>query len=168
MWNSASITLRPASHSHDNRVNDTFRAPSVQQSKACAKWTLIINILSEIYLSPIHIYFSLLLISADKPSVITVANSPWQKVLHQIDTRPSASDQCFPNANIWTTNWLISSEQRFIDKLPTPTSTNCALTNWNQVTHICFSELSHHWIRQWLVSCSASSHYLNQPRHVFN
>ena len=30
MWNSASITYRPASHSHDK---DTFRATSVQQSK---------------------------------------------------------------------------------------------------------------------------------------
>ena len=30
------------------------------------------------------------------------------------------------------------------------------------VPHICVSKLSKHWSRQWLVACSAQSHYLNQ------
>ena len=28
--------------------------------------------------------------------------------------------------------------------------------------HICVNELGHHWFSQWLVACSAPSHYLNQ------
>ena len=30
------------------------------------------------------------------------------------------------------------------------------------VPQICINELSHYWFRQWLVACSAPSHYLNQ------
>ena len=36
------------------------------------------------------------------------------------------------------------------------------LTHWGQVTHICVSKQAHHWLRQWLVSFSWPSHYLNQ------
>ena len=35
-------------------------------------------------------------------------------------------------------------------------------THWNRMTHICVREPSHHCSEQWLVSCLASSHYLNQ------
>ena len=44
-------------------VKDTFRVTSVQQSKACAKWTLIINIRWEISLSPFDIYFEVTMMS---------------------------------------------------------------------------------------------------------
>ena len=40
------------------------------------------------------------------------------------------------------------------------------LTHWGRVTHICVVELGHHWFRQWLVACSAPSHYLNQCWNV--
>ena len=36
------------------------------------------------------------------------------------------------------------------------------------MTHICNSELSHHWFRKWLVACSAISHYLNKLWFVIN
>ena len=36
------------------------------------------------------------------------------------------------------------------------------LTHWGRVTHICVVELGHHLLRQWLVVCSAPSHYPNQ------
>ena len=42
------------------------------------------------------------------------------------------------------------------------------LTLWGRMMHICFSELGHHWIRQWLVAFSAPSHYLNQWWYNFN
>ena len=91
-------------------VKYTFGAASVQPSKICAEWALIINILWAIFLSLFHTYFGLLLISAGKSSMITlVANSSGQIVLHQTEANPSASDQWFPNTNIWKTNWLISS-----------------------------------------------------------
>ena len=44
----------------------------------------------------------------------------------------------------------------------------CHLTHWGQVTHIFTSKLCDHWFRQWLVACSAPSHYLNQCRHIVN
>ena len=34
-------------------------------------------------------------------------------------------------------------------------------THWGHVTHICVIDLGRHWIRLWLVACSASSHYLH-------
>ena len=43
-----------------------------------------------------------------------------------------------------------------------------ALTHWGRVTHICVVELGHHWFRQWLVACSAPSHYLNQCWNIVN
>ena len=64
------------------------------------------------------------------------AISPWD----QNSTHPA--DQCFKStflhANIWS------------------------LTHWGLVAHIRISKLDHHWYRQWLVACSAPSHYLNQ------
>ena len=36
------------------------------------------------------------------------------------------------------------------------------------VPHICVGELGQHWFRQWLVACSAPSHYLNQYWLVVN
>ena len=36
------------------------------------------------------------------------------------------------------------------------------------MTHICVVELDHHWFRQWLVTCSAPSHYLNQCWNIVN
>ena len=42
------------------------------------------------------------------------------------------------------------------------------LTHWGQVTHICISKLHHHWLKQWLVTWSAPSHYLNQCWNIFN
>ena len=41
-------------------------------------------------------------------------------------------------------------------------------SHWGRVTHICVVELGHHWFRQWLVACSAPSHYLNQCRNIVN
>ena len=35
------------------------------------------------------------------------------------------------------------------------------LTHWGRVTHICVRKLCHHCLTQWLVACSAPSHYLN-------
>ena len=42
------------------------------------------------------------------------------------------------------------------------------LTHLPQVPHICDSELGQHWFRQWLVACSAPSHYLNQCWLIVN
>ena len=42
------------------------------------------------------------------------------------------------------------------------------LTHWGWVMHICFSRLDHHWFRQWLVTWSAPSHYLNQCWNIVN
>ena len=42
------------------------------------------------------------------------------------------------------------------------------LTHWGRVTHICVVELDHHWLRQWLVACSAPSHYLNTCWNIVN
>ena len=42
------------------------------------------------------------------------------------------------------------------------------LSHWGRVTHICVVELGHHWFRQWLVACSALSHYLNQCWNIVN
>ena len=43
------------------------------------------------------------------------------------------------------------------------------LTHWNRVTHICVSKhIGHHWFSQWLVACSAPSHYLNKCWGIFN
>ena len=36
------------------------------------------------------------------------------------------------------------------------------LTHLSLVLHKCVGELGHHWSMQWLVACSASSHYMNQ------
>ena len=41
-------------------------------------------------------------------------------------------------------------------------------THWGRVMHICVVELGHHWFRQWLVTCSAPSHYLNQCWNIVN
>ena len=38
----------------------------------------------------------------------------------------------------------------------------CSLTHLSLVSHICISELGHHWVRQCFVTCYAPSHYLNQ------
>ena len=40
--------------------------------------------------------------------------------------------------------------------------TSWEITYRGLMTHICVSKLGHRWFRQWLVTCSASSHYLNQ------
>ena len=42
------------------------------------------------------------------------------------------------------------------------------LTHWGQVTHICIGNLRHHWFRKWLVTCLATSHYLNQCWVIIN
>ena len=42
------------------------------------------------------------------------------------------------------------------------------LTPWGRVVHVFISELGHHWIRQWLVTWSAPSHYLNECWHNVN
>ena len=34
--------------------------------------------------------------------------------------------------------------------------------------HICICKTDHHWLRYWLVACSAPSHYLNQWWHIVN
>ena len=36
------------------------------------------------------------------------------------------------------------------------------LTRRVRVTHLCSSELCHHWFKQWFVACSVQCHYLNQ------
>ena len=43
-----------------------------------------------------------------------------------------------------------------------------ALTHWGRVTHICTSQLTHLWFRQWLVTWSAPSRYLNQWWNIVN
>ena len=43
-----------------------------------------------------------------------------------------------------------------------------ALTHLSLVPHICVGEVGHHWFRQWLVACSAPSHYLNQCWLIVN
>ena len=52
-------------------------------------------------------------------------------------------------------NGLITNAQIFV-----------LLWNSGRVTHICVSNISHHWFRLWLVACTATSHYLNQCWHV--
>ena len=42
------------------------------------------------------------------------------------------------------------------------------LTHLAPVPHICVSELGQHWFRQWLVTWSAPSHYLNQCWNIVN
>ena len=42
------------------------------------------------------------------------------------------------------------------------------LTHLALVTHICVSELGHHWFRQQLVACSVPNHYLNQCWFIVN
>ena len=42
------------------------------------------------------------------------------------------------------------------------------VTHLPQVPHICVSELGQRWFRQWLIACSAPSHYLNQCWPVVN
>ena len=42
------------------------------------------------------------------------------------------------------------------------------LTHLPLVPHICVSELVQYWFRQWLVACSAPSHYLNQFWRIVN
>ena len=44
----------------------------------------------------------------------------------------------------------------------------CDLTYWGRATHICVSTTYQHWLRKWLVACSAPSHYLNHCCHVVN
>ena len=39
--------------------------------------------------------------------------------------------------------------------------------HWS-LTHLCASELGHHWLRQWHVACLAPGHYLNQCRLIVN
>ena len=39
------------------------------------------------------------------------------------------------------------------------------LTHWGRVTHIC---VGNHWVRLWLVTWSAPSHYLNQCWDIVN
>ena len=41
-----------------------------------------------------------------------------------------------------------------------------SLTHWGQVTHICITNLDHHWFRQWLVVWMVPSHYLNQCLNI--
>ena len=42
------------------------------------------------------------------------------------------------------------------------------LSHLPPVPHICVSESDQHWFRQWLVACSAPSHYLNQCCYIVN
>ena len=42
------------------------------------------------------------------------------------------------------------------------------LTHLSLVPHICITELGRHWFREWLVACSAPSHYLNQHWVIVN
>ena len=56
--------------------------------------------------------------------------------------------------------WLDLTSYRQVSLLP--------LTNLPWVLHICISELGQHWFRQWLVACSAPSHYLNQCSLIVN
>ena len=43
-----------------------------------------------------------------------------------------------------------------------------SLTHLPLVSHICVNELSHRWLRKWLVACSAPSHSLNQCGRIVN
>ena len=61
-----------------------------------------------------------------------------------------------------TITWYISDNNGYIS----PGSS--VLTPWGRVVHLFISELGHHWIRQWLVTCSAPSHYLNEYWHNVN
>ena len=36
----------------------------------------------------------------------------------------------------------------------------------NRAKHICICKTDHHWLKYWLVACSAPSHYLNQWWHI--
>ena len=42
------------------------------------------------------------------------------------------------------------------------------LTHWGRATHICVTKVGYHWFRQWLVACSAPSHYLNKCWIIVN
>ena len=41
-------------------------------------------------------------------------------------------------------------------------------TQWDQVMHICVTELEHHWLRQWLGVCSTPIHYINLFSFIIN
>ena len=43
-----------------------------------------------------------------------------------------------------------------------------SLTYLPLAPHICVSERGHHWFGQWLVTCTASSHYLNHCWNIIN
>ena len=45
-------------------------------------------------------------------------------------------------------------------------NTHIFLVYWGRVMHICIRKLGHHWFRQWLVACLATSHYLNLCLHI--
>ena len=67
--------------------------------------------------------------------------------------------------NLWLVSafpW-ISSHGGFRDSGSLETLTHLTL-----VPHICVRELGQHWLRQWLVACSAPSHCLNQCWLIVN
>ena len=38
----------------------------------------------------------------------------------------------------------------------------CTLTHWGIVTHLCVTELGHHWLRQWIIAYVAPNCYPNK------
>ena len=74
----------------------------------------------------------------------------------------------------WLIDWLINHVYQWpASQLSINQNSYICIINseWSHlplVTHICLSELGHHWFRWWLVTCSVPSHYLNQCWFLVN
>ena len=71
---------------------------------------------------------------------------------------------------IWVKHLVLSLAQTMAAGLytipPLTLHNTPVLNHWDLVTHVCVSELSHHWLRYWPAVCSELSHYLNQSWRI--
>ena len=83
----------------------------------------------------------------------------WEQYMFWISV---SKCRIFLNNSPWTTRtWLYYINSTMTrDELSIQDAT--ALSHGGQVTHICVFNICHHWLKQWLIVCSAPSHHLNQ------
>ena len=94
-------------------------------------------------------------------------NVTWEKTLCTVFThwlRPcSAIDRKWVLEKCeWVLRYYMSINIIYIIPIIVLDNKQISLTHLPLVPHICVGKLSHYWFRQWLVACSATSHYLNQ------
>ena len=79
-------------------------------------------------------------------------------------TRPQCVDTIYPDPSCWLIikhHWRIwaNESHEYMKHWYCEQNKTRQITHWGRVTHICVSEIGHHWFRQGLVIHAAPSHW---------